>query len=147
MTQNTQNTQKDAEKKILYEGLSKIVVDAFFAVYDELGHGFFEKVYENALVVELKKRGLNVVQQQVIKVYYQGNEVGEYVADVIVERKIILELKAIKELGKAEIAQLLNYLKATDAQVGYLLNFGRKPEFVRRVYSNNRKKHHIQNLR
>ncbi len=127
--------------------MSDAVIDAFFDVYNELGYGFLEKVYENALANELRVRGFDVVQQQAINVYYKGNVVGKYFADIIVNRKIILELKISPKSKKADEAQLINYLKATDAQVGYVLIFGPAADFQRKVYSNSRKHHRIQKLR
>jgi GxxExxY protein len=99
-----------------------------------LGHGFLEKVYENALVIELRRRGLKVSQQAVIKVRYAGQVVGDYYADLLVEDCIIVELKAAESLGDEHFAQLLNYLKATGIEVGLLLNFGSKPEVKRKVF-------------
>ncbi len=121
---------------MLFEELTEQIIKAFYDVYNELGYGFLEKVYENALYIELKKMGLDVVQQQPIRVFYVGEVVGEYFADLIVERKVILELKAVKKISDQHEAQLINYLKATDAQVGLVLNFGHKPEFSRKIFSN-----------
>ena len=143
----TQRTQKNADEKFLFKAVSEQVIDAFFEVYHELGYGFLEKVCENALANELRMRGLGVVQQQPIDVFYKGERVGKFFADIIVDRKIILELKVARKINSADEAQLLNYLKATDAQVGYILLFGPEPDFKRKIYSNSRKKHHIQKLR
>ena len=104
-----------------------------------LGYGFLEKVYENALILELQKRGLTAEQQLPIKVYYEGQVVGEYFADLLVNSLVILELKAAEQIIKAHEAQLVNYLKATDLEVGLILNFGPKAEFKRKIFSNNRK--------
>jgi GxxExxY protein len=105
-------------------------------VYNTLGYGFLEKVYENALVLELQKLNQDVVPQKRIAVYYQGHLVGEYFADLLVEEKVIVEIKAVRELVDAHEAQLLNYLKATPYEVGLLLNFGPKPKIKRRIYDN-----------
>ncbi len=115
------------------------VIGAFFKVYNNLGYGFNEKVYENALALELRKAGLKVTQQQEIAVYYAGETVGDYRADMVVNGVVILELKAARELAEEYEAQLLNYLKATDIEVGLLLNFGVKAEHKRKVYDNERK--------
>ncbi len=115
------------------------VIGAFFKVYNRLGYGFNEKVYENALAIELHKAGLKAVKQQEIVVYYDGESVGDYRADIIVNDIVILELKAVRELAEEHEAQLLNYLKATTIEVGLLLNFGPKAEFKRKVYDNARK--------
>jgi GxxExxY protein len=96
---------------------------AIFEVNRELGSGFLEKVYENALIVELNERGLKAVQQVPIRVKYKGIEIGEYFADIVVENTVIIELKAIDSLQKIHEAQLLNYLKATGYKIGLLVNF------------------------
>lgn len=124
---------------MLYSDLTGKIIKAFYKVYNELGYGFLEKVYENALKTELRKQGLKCVSQFPIKVFYNEILVGEYFADLIVEGKIILELKAAERISKAHELQLINYLRATKAEVGLLLNFGKKPEFRRKIYSNNHK--------
>jgi GxxExxY protein len=115
------------------------VIGAFFKVYNTLGYGFNEKVYENALAIELRKAGLKVVKQQEIVVYYDGENVGDYRTDIVVDDVVIVELKAARELAEEHEAQLLNYLKATTLEVGLLLNFGVKAEHKRKVYDNERK--------
>ena len=107
-------------------------------VYNALGFGFMEKVYENSLMIELELSGLKAVQQHPIKVFYKGTIVGDYIADILVEDKIILELKSIENLNKIHEVQLVNYLKAINKainkEVGILLNFGKeKLEFKRKV--------------
>ncbi len=125
--------------KILKHGeLTDKILGAFYKVYNALGHGFLEKVYENALVRELRKLGLEVKQQAPIHVYYDGEIVGEYFADLIVEDKVIIELKAAESIVDAHLAQLTNYLKATRQEVGLVLNFGSEPTFARRVFENKR---------
>jgi GxxExxY protein len=106
------------------------------AVFDKLGYGFLEKVYENAMMVEFKKEGVTVVSQSPIRVLYEGETIGEYYADILVENKVIVEIKASRRLVAENEAQLLNYLKATDIEVGLLLNFGAKPEVKRKVFDN-----------
>ncbi len=106
-----------------HQALTKSIIDAFYGVYNRLGYGFLERVYENAMVIELKEMGLKVLQQAPIQVQYKGQVVGEYFADLIVEDKIIVELKAVSNLSPSHEAQLLNYLKATPYEVGLLLNF------------------------
>lgn len=115
------------------------IIKAFYRVYNTLGYGFAEKVYENALALELRELGFNVVQQAPIKVFYKEQEVGEYFADLIVENCVIIELKAADNFIKAHEAQLLNYLKATKIEVGLLLNFGTSAEYRRKVFGNDRK--------
>ena len=119
--------------------LTQTIIGSFFVVYNQLGYGFSEKVYENALVIELQRQGLKVVPQQPIHVYYQGQLIGEYYSDIVVNDVVILELKAVRELLPEHEAQLLNYLKATEMEVGLLLNFGPKPQHIRKIYDNERK--------
>jgi GxxExxY protein len=104
-------------------------------VYNELGYGFLEKVYQNAFFVALKQEGLNVVAQQKIRVCFRGIVVGEFVADLVVESKIIIEIKAAESIAQAHEFQLVNYLKCSEIEVGLLLNFGKKPEIRRKVFS------------
>lgn len=108
-------------------------------VYPQLGYGFLEKVYENALVIALTAMGLKVQQQVKIAVYFQEQVVGEYFADLLVEDVVIVELKAVFRLLAEHEAQLLNYLRATTYEVGLLLNFGPKPQFIRKAFDNSRK--------
>ncbi len=116
-----------------------LIIKAFYKVYNTLGYGFLEKVYENALFLELEQMNLNILQQSPIKVYYNGQTVGEYYADLIVENSIIVELKAVEHIINSHEAQLLNYLKATGFEVGLLMNFGTTAEYRRKVFANNRK--------
>lgn len=120
--------------------LSGRVLGAYFDVYNKLGYGFLEKVYENALVYELKKRNIKAETQVPITVFYDNIEIGQYYADILVEDKIIVELKAAASLATDHEAQLLNYLKATEIEHGLLLNFGKKPEFKKKVWTKNYKK-------
>jgi len=116
--------------------ITEKVIRAFYKVYNTLGYGFLEKVYENALFIELTENGLTVERQGQIKVYYDGKEVGVYFADLIIERSVIIELKATDVLCEEHEFQLINYLKATEIEVGLLLNFGKKAELKRKVFSN-----------
>ena len=119
--------------------VSEKIIQAFFKVYNALGYGFSEKVYQNALVIELLALGLLVECQKQIPVYYAGQLVGEYFADVMVNGVVMLELKAVQRLLEEHEAQLLNYLKATPVEVSLLLNFGPSPTFKRKLYDNDRK--------
>ncbi len=121
---------------MLHEELTNTIICAFYNVYNSLGRGFLEKVYENALAIELKKYALSVKQQKPVSVYYEGERVGDYFADIIVNDLIILELKVAETIKNEHLAQLTNYLKATETEVGLLLNFGAKPEFKRVVFGN-----------
>ena len=109
---------------------------AVFEVNRVLGSGFLEKVYENALAQEIANRGHIVKQQVPIQVFYESKVVGEYFADLLVEDKVILELKTAESIAKEHEAQLINYLKATKIEIGLLLNFGKEPQFKRKIYSN-----------
>ncbi len=128
------------EEKYLYKELTSEIIAAFYIVYNELGFGFLEKVYENALVHELRKRGFDAEQQKPIQVIYNGVKVGEYFADILVNDLVILELKAAEGLCHENELQLLNYLKATEKEIGLLLNFGAKPEIKRKIFTNDKKK-------
>ena len=125
--------------ELLHKDLTDAVIKTFYAVYNELGYGFLEKVYQNSLYLELQAKGFSVEAQKQIKVYYRGVPVGDYYADLVVNELVILELKAADTIVEAFELQLLNYLRGTDKEVGLLLNFGKKPEFRRRVYENSRK--------
>jgi GxxExxY protein len=115
------------------------IIEAFYKVYNKLGYGFLERVYENAMIIELRKLKCNVYSQKKIDVFYDNIKVGEYYADLIVNELVIVELKAIDILNKNYDAQLINYLKASNIEVGILLNFGLSAQFKRRIFSNNKK--------
>ncbi len=131
------------ERKQTFSGkhaaLTDKVLKAFFKVYNTLGYGFAERVYENALAIELRKIGLEIERQKDVTVYYEGEVVGDYVTDIVVNGVVMLELKAVRTLTEDHDAQLLNYLKATPVEVGLLLNFGEKPEHHRKIFDNDRK--------
>lgn len=119
--------------------LTEKVIKVFYDVYNALGYGFLEKVYENALLLEFSRSGITATAQHPINVYYDNAVIGEYFADILIENKVIVEIKAVKALADEHEAQLLNYLKATDIEVGLLLNFGPKPEIRRKAFDNTRK--------
>ena len=119
--------------------LTDRIIAAFYKVYNTLGWGFLEKVYHNALRHELQKRGMSVATNHRIDVFYDGISVGEYFADLIADEVVILELKAVEQLIDEHEAQLVNYLKATDIEVGLLLNFGPKPQFKRKIFETARR--------
>ena len=118
-----------------HEDITEKIIKGYFEVYNTLGYGFLERVYENALVRELSDAGLSVKRQHPITVEYKGQLVGEYCADLLVESAVIVELKAAEVLREEHEFQLLNYLKATGIEVGLLLNFGKKPQFKRKIFS------------
>ncbi len=122
------------------EELTGKIIKCFYTVYNKLGYGFLEKVFENSMLLELRSYGLKAISQGEIVVYYEQTEVGHYYADIIVEDKVIVEIKAAKKIMEVHEAQLLNYLKATDKEVGLLLNFGQKAEFKRKIFENKFKK-------
>ena len=126
--------------ELKHKDITEKILHAFFKiVYPQLGHGFLEKVYENALGIALQAMGLRVQQQEKIAVHFQGQIVGEYFADLLVENVVLVELKAASRITGEHEAQLLNYLRATPYEVGLLLNFGPKPDFRRKVFDNRRK--------
>lgn len=126
--------------KYLHTELTSSIIRCYYQVYNALGYGFLEKVYENALKKELTKAGHIVESQRQIKVYYDNEIVGEYFADLTVDEKVILELKAAESLVAEHEVQLINYLRATQMEVGLLLNFGKEPRLIRRVFENSYKK-------
>jgi GxxExxY protein len=122
--------------RLKHKALTDTVIGAFYQVYNELGYGFLEAVYEQAMVIELEKRGVRVERQAPITVQYDGQEVGHYFADLLVDEKVLVELKAARALAAEHEAQLLNYLKATLLEVGLLLNFGPKAQLRRKIFDN-----------
>ena len=114
------------------EALTQRIIGCAFKVHNTLGAGFLEQVYENALRIELTKQGLHVKQQAPIEVFYEGQMVGNYFADLWVEGRVIVELKAVRALNKAHEVQLVNYLTATGVDTGLLLNFGPSVEIKRK---------------
>lgn len=125
--------------KYLHSDLTDKILSCFYDVYNRLRYGFLEKVYENALKYELEKRGFKVESQKKIEVFYDGQRVGEYYADLVVDDLVIIELKAAEELCVEHSYQLLNYLRATKIEVGLLLNFGKKPQTARKTFLNSAK--------
>lgn len=125
---------------MLYKEKTDLIINAFYKVYNRLGYGFLERVYHNSFIVELQKNGFDIKSEYPIKVTYEGVEVGDYFADIIVDNCIIIEVKATKMLQEEHECQLINYLKATEMEVGLLFNFGRMPSFKRKLFTNDRKK-------
>ena len=124
---------------LLHQELTDEIIHWYYQVYNGLGYGFLEKVYKNALYLELVDAGLYCETEKPINVYYKGNLVGLYYADIVVEDKVILELKATEHICKEHECQLTNYLRATEYEVGLLLNFGKIPELKRVLFTNDRK--------
>ena len=124
---------------LIHKALTDVILRTFYDVYNDLGHGFLERVYQNAMFLALEEAGLTVDTQRRIKVYFRHKEVGDYFADIIVNEQVILELKASTRLLNEHELQLTNYLKATDIEIGLLLNFGKEPEFIRKMWVNEKK--------
>ena len=122
-----------------HEEITEKIIQAFYKVYDTLGYGFLEKVYLNAMYIELTSMGFKADKEKRILVYYFGNVVGDYNADLIVEQVVAVELKAMEVLVEDNEHQLTNYLKATNIEVGLLLNFGKKPQVKRKIFDNDKK--------
>jgi GxxExxY protein len=129
-----------------HKEITDIILRTFYEVYNELGDGFLESVYENAMYIVLTGYGLKVENQKSIPVFFRGNVIGGFKADLIINEKVIVELKATRTIDSAHEAQIINYLKATNIEVGLLLNFARKPE-VRRFAFDNKRKNICANLR
>jgi GxxExxY protein len=135
------NTTDYAPRRDFRHGeITEKIIGVFFDVYNELGFGFVEIVYHRALLIALAEAGLKVETQVNLPVFFRGHLVGDFLADILVERAVILGLKAASELVPANESQLLNYLKASPVEVGLLLNFGPKPKFKRLVFDNERKR-------
>ena len=127
--------------ELKHSDITEQVIGAYYDVYNDLGHGFLERVYQNAMYFELLDRGLKVEAQKKVNVYRNGRLIGAYYADLLVNDTVIIELKAAATLTEAHEKQLVNYLKATKMEVGLLINFGLEPKFERKTWSNERKKH------
>jgi GxxExxY protein len=125
----------------LHSEITDLIIKAFYNVYNKLGYGFLERVYENAMMIELSRLGLKAEKQKQLKVFYDEFEIGAYFADIIVNDIVIVELKAAEAICPEHEAQLVNYLKATDIEVGLVLNFGKEPKFNRRVLTSEFKNH------
>lgn len=122
-----------------HEELTRKIIGVFYDVYNELGNGFLESVYRKAMMIALNQAGLSAEEEKPLTVWFRSHAVGKFEPDIIVEDKVILELKGCRALDPGHEAQLLNYLRATDIEIGFLLNFGPKPEFKRMVFDNDRK--------
>lgn len=127
-------------KKFPHQELTKSIIGIYYNVYNELGFGFLEKVYHKALLIELKNNGYKIDSEKKVNVYYKNKIVGEYIPDIIINDSVIVELKCVEYLTDIHENQLLNYLKATDCEVGLILNFGKDPQFIRKIFTNDLKK-------
>ena len=133
------NVNNNSNDNLLHKELTDTIIACFYQVYNDLGYGFLERVYQNALYYALIDEGLQCETEKSIKVYHNGRVVGDYRADLLVKNCVLLELKASEELNLANEKQLINYLKATEIEVGLLLNFGKKPQFRRKIFTNDKK--------
>ena len=124
--------------ELMHKESTEKIIGVAYTVYNELGFRFLEKVYQNAMKIELEKSGLKVEPEKPIKVYYSGMEVGDYSADLVVEDRVIVELKAVKVLNEIHEVQLVNYLKATNIRIGLLINFGETIQIKRRILDKKR---------
>ena len=129
-----------------YEELTGRIIKVFYDVYNELGFGFSEKIYERAMIIALSEEGLKVDEQVPIKVNFRGQVIGEFYADIVMENSVVLELKTASSIVEAHEAQLLNYLKASEIEVGLIMNFGPKPDIKRMIFDNERKFTRIQRM-
>ncbi len=123
-----------------HEELTAKIIGVFYDVYNELGYGFLESVYEESLAIALCEAGLGVERQVPVPVWFHGQNVGQFRADILVSASVLLELKSARALEAAHEAQLLHYLRSTEIEIGLLLNFGPRPQFRRLVFDNERKK-------
>jgi GxxExxY protein len=126
--------------ELTHRDLTQKIIGVFYEVYNELGHGFLESVYEEAMLIALRDAGLKAAQQQPVSVSFRGRVIAQFKSDILVEGAVIVELKAARALDSSNEAQTLNYLRATDIEVGLLFNFGPKPEFKRLAFANERKR-------
>jgi GxxExxY protein len=129
-----------AQSMYLHQELTRRIIGAFYDVYNELGFGFLEAVYERALALSLEQAGLRVSAQVPVTVWFRGHDVGTFRADLVVEDVVVVELKAVTVLDKIHDTQLLNLLKSTDIEVGLLLNFGRRAQIKRLVFTKKQKR-------
>jgi GxxExxY protein len=126
--------------RLKHSELTDRIIGVFYDVYNELGYGFLEFTYTEAMVVALEEAGLTTVREAPVPVWFRGKKIGHYFADLLVDNAVLLELKAARDLEPAHEAQLLHYLRATEIEVGLLLNFGLRPQFRRLLFDNERKK-------
>jgi GxxExxY protein len=127
-------------KNYPHQELTKSIIGIYYNVYNELGYGFLEKVYHRAMIIELNKNGYEVEHEKKIEVFYKNEVVGIYIPDLIINKSVILELKCVEYLIEAHENQLINYLKATECEVDLVLNFGKDPQFKRKIFTNDLKK-------
>jgi len=136
-----QNSESNPETKLLHRELTEQIIGIYYDVYNEVGHGFLESVYGNCMSLALNSAGLSVQREVPIPVYFRGMDVGQFKADLVVEGCILIELKAVQNLDRSHEAQIMNYLRGTQLEIGLLFNFGgSKPQFRRFAFANENKK-------
>jgi GxxExxY protein len=132
---------ENQESKLLHSDLTEKILGVYYDVYNEVGHGFLESVYANCMYLALTAVGVSVRREVPVPVYFHGQDVGQFKADLVVNGCVLIELKAVQNLDRSHEAQVMNYLRATELEVGLLLNFsGSKPQFRRIVFDNSNKK-------
>lgn len=147
MTGNTESPLINTdEHRYAHSELTQIITGTFYEVHNEPGFGFLESVYETALCIALRSKGLTVERQCPVPVWFRGEQIGSYCADLIVNQSVILELKAARAVEPSHIAQLLNYLRATEVELGLVLNFGPRPTVRRLLFTNDRKKNQCSSV-
>jgi GxxExxY protein len=127
------------ERRYKHQALTRRIIGIFFEVYNELGFGFLESVYHDAMCIALREEGLEVLPKFPLSVRFRGNVIGRFQPDMVINQAVLVELKAARRLGTPHTAQTLNYLRASTIEVALLLNFGPKPQFKRLAFSNHRK--------
>ena len=141
MNADERGSMEKQNSKLLHSELTEKLLGVYYDVYNEIGHGFLESVYNNCMFLALTKAGMSVRREVPVPVYFRGQDVGQFKADLVVEGCVLIELKAVQNLDRTHEAQVMNYLRATELEVGLLLNFGSlKPQFRRIVFENSNKK-------
>jgi GxxExxY protein len=141
MNADKRGSMEKQGSKLLYSELTEKILGVYYDVYNEIGHGFLESVYNNCLFLALTKAGMSVRREVPVPVYFRGQDIGQFKADLVVDGAVLIELKAVQNLDRSHEAQVMNYLRATELEVGLLLNFGSpKPQFRRIVFENSNKK-------
>jgi len=125
--------------ELLHHRTTEVILAEYYKVFNELGSGFKEEIFQRAMIIALTEAGLSVQQKVVMRVWFRGRQIGYFTADIVVENVVLLEIKAAKQLESWHTAQTLNYLAASDLEVALLLNFGQKPQFKRLILTNDQK--------
>jgi GxxExxY protein len=141
MNADERGSMNKQDTKLLHSELTETILGVYYDVYNEIGHGFLESVYNNCMFLALAKVGMSVRREAPVPVYFRGQDVGQFKADLVIDNSVLIELKAVQNLDRSHEAQVMNYLRATELEVGLLLNFGSpRPQFRRIVFENSNKK-------